>query len=106
MVGLHEAGLPVERLAMAQDRRLLASLGHGADLKLWDMGWLLDDDDEEEGEAGGGGGEPAGVAVAAGGDSDDSDGAGRKKKRRGEKTRMTRANNQGKPVGGFFDGLL
>jgi ATP-dependent RNA helicase DOB1 len=55
VVGSHAADMPVERLSLSHDRRLLASVSHDSVVKLWDVGRLLADDGD--GEEGGDGGE-------------------------------------------------
>ncbi|KAF8072908.1 WDR55 [Scenedesmus sp. PABB004] len=59
VLGTHPGGLPVERLALSDDRAVLASTGHDAVVKLWDLAVLRDDDGEEEEEEEQGEQEPA-----------------------------------------------
>ena len=40
--------LPIERLALSQDRATLASVSHESCLRLWDVSQLADDSEEEE----------------------------------------------------------
>ena len=55
VVGDHDE-FPVERIAMSQDRKFLASCSHDSTVQFWDIGFLTeegnDDDDEmsDEGE--------------------------------------------------------
>jgi hypothetical protein len=83
VLGEHEEDMPVERLALAGDKSLLASMSHDACVKLWDLSILQDDegdededaaaDEEQEAAAAAGGAEaaelnglPAAAAAAAG----------------------------------------
>jgi hypothetical protein len=50
VLGEHEEDMPVERLALAGDKSLLASMSHDACVKLWDMSILQDDDGDDEDE--------------------------------------------------------
>jgi hypothetical protein len=87
VLGEHEEDMPVERLALAGDKSLLASMSHDACVKLWDLSILQDDegdDDEEDAaadeqleadaaEAAAPNGQPAAAtAAAAGGEANGS----------------------------------
>jgi hypothetical protein len=50
LLGEHAADVPVERLALRADRRMLASSSHDTVVRLWDLGPLLDEgcEDAEE----------------------------------------------------------
>eukprot|EP00775_Hariotina_reticulata_P013747 gene13747-13866_t len=70
VVGGHADDMPVERLALTKDKRLLVSMSHDSTVKLWDMSILqedpdADDDPEQPGAKEEEGGEPIGAAVAA-----------------------------------------
>jgi ATP-dependent RNA helicase DOB1 len=78
VLGEHEEDMPVERLALAGDKSLLASMSHDACVKLWDLSILQDDEgdydedacaaaDEEQAAAGEGAGDagPSEAAAAA-----------------------------------------
>jgi hypothetical protein len=73
VLGEHEEEMPVERLALAGDKSLLASMSHDACVKLWDLSILQDDegDDEDEDAAAD---EDASAAAAAGADEAAPDG--------------------------------
>ena len=47
VLGEHADDMPVERLALSQDRAVLASMSHNSCVKLWDMSVLQDDSGEE-----------------------------------------------------------
>jgi ATP-dependent RNA helicase DOB1 len=75
VVGEHADDLPVERLALSVDRRLLVSISHDSTAKLWDMSMLLeepdDEDDEEDNEElQDKNGQPTGAAAAAAADAE------------------------------------
>jgi hypothetical protein len=89
VLGEHEEDMPVERLALAGDKSLLASMSHDACVKLWDLSILQDDegdddedaaaDQEQEAAAAAGGAEaaaanglPAAAAAAAAGEANGS----------------------------------
>ncbi|WIA29086.1 hypothetical protein OEZ86_011597 [Tetradesmus obliquus] len=70
VLGEHEEDMPVERLAMAADKSLLASVSHDACVKLWDLSILQDDDeDDDEDDDAAAEDEEAAVAAGAGGDA-------------------------------------
>lgn len=70
VLGKHEEDMPVERLAMAADKSLLASVSHDACVKLWDLSILQDDDeDDDEDDDAAAEDEEAAVAAGAGGDA-------------------------------------
>jgi hypothetical protein len=47
VLGAHADDMPVERLALSQDRAVLASMSHDSCVKLWDLSVLQDDSGEE-----------------------------------------------------------
>lgn len=50
VVGQHADDMPVERLALAADKQVLASMSHDSCVQLWDLSILQDEEDEEDGE--------------------------------------------------------
>lgn len=71
VLGEHAEGLPVERLALSGDKRLLASTSHDNAVKLWDLSLLADDDDDAE-------------QVAEGSEAADAGAAGEEERLRGD----------------------
>lgn len=47
VLGAHAEDMPVERLALSQDRAVLASMSHDSCVKLWDLSVLQDDSGAE-----------------------------------------------------------
>ncbi|EFJ42378.1 hypothetical protein VOLCADRAFT_107315 [Volvox carteri f. nagariensis] len=65
ILGQHNEDFPVERLALSNDRRVLASTSHDSAVKLWDLSVLLEDDGDEDDEGDEEDGDDGGVGAAA-----------------------------------------